>query len=826
MDQVRRLRRLGVVLSFVPLAHGCGGEVTFGGVNARTTSADAIKVTAASSIALPAPPLPQAPTCELEATPAGPIREGDGVSVAFKTIDGTVTSARIDDEPAEVGLPRSVILDKPHTFKGRVDGKGALSGRCELTVDVTPLATRTLMLVGKTTAKPVDLIFLVDDSGSMKDELQRLKDSIKLVPEKLNAEKVNYTLRVLPMSSFDGSNLADAGGGIRTTPNYRKGEGRADFSPYADRKVYTPSDYAGIADEIGGLGQGRIVSEPGLCLIADYTGFVLDKLKPTNGGLGKNLHIVVMSDEANDVRFRTEDPVSGAILSDNALSCPFEKGGDPVCMQKASLYYTWYHYKWQPYRYRGTRAVTTVGACQTRGDLQADAPVGRVRSTKFCRQKKYDCQNQNHPATFACEVPGGPSIAGDRRGWKSCELAQKFDCTRYADGQPFTVPNVPRALVAGTCTPSADSAYIRADVDQGGTFGIKAGSCQNYACNVTSFHNVVATESQKASYTNCTERVGDFAYTSKHASVVSGGWITAITESACGAYATEVTLAAQNLSGTLCGIDAGSIAYPDGTEYYQTGTTTTVTTNVPVETEDRTSPLTEAQFYANYNASANFTTMRPDRYYYRAAESAAESAALPGGSLVSSVVRARQDDARAIAFKGAVGDAAASGHATEVVEADGLTCKMYGPSQDKDLPPTHENFLASMKNLYPERSFVLHSIVNTDGQPCPGAGDVLQARGDGYIEVSAATGGVVGDICKSDFSDFLKVMTDTVKNEVETDYPDALDGIGMLPVTSIVNKRTGEELLPTKVEVKAGRLVFLDKTALQIGDELQIAYEP
>ncbi|MDD9950149.1 MAG: hypothetical protein OXT67_01160 [Zetaproteobacteria bacterium] len=290
-------------------------------------------------------------------------------------------------------------------------------------------------------SKPIEFLFVLDDSRSMIEEIQSLADSVPQLFMQLSEAGLQYRNRILTMGGLleqrehetgDKVYLAGQGYAADRVTHYDREKRFAD--KYAAVKIYDQQDAAlRVRERIKQIAEEQKDhhNEPGICAAMDYINWstFTSDARATPFLPDQKVHVIVLSDEDNDNSKSIVDGATNKEQGRKKLICHLEKKAAQHCpLQKYRRQLSWneYRYTWSrttearreyTYKYR----IRKKTRCQQLG--YASYPEGKHPILKLRGDKKYHCVVDQKQCRDRSKVK------------VTYRRLAKFECQKYADGR-------------------------------------------------------------------------------------------------------------------------------------------------------------------------------------------------------------------------------------------------------------------------------------------------------------------------------------------------------------------------------------------------------
>ncbi len=350
----------------------------------------------------------------------------------------------------------------------------------------------------------VRLVFVIDNSFSMKDNIAKLRDSMAGLFKLLGERNIKFGARILTMDMLIKQlEVPEPEKGIEAPrqifgglfPNYN----RTVDTPYAAVNEFSSAQEVGLLlksfDNIINDNE-KIANEPGLCLAADYINWNIRNTDVSDLRFvdQEKIHFIFLSGEDHSRTINIFDEITGAVKSSNELICYQEKVEDLKCQMKYTDKFSWkeHCYDWTTSRkqakFKYEINYKKKSKCEKAG-LAADSTSGNIKThnlahleaTQRCGRYRQTCTSKTKVKNYSCNSASSSKIYRDdiTNSLKSCEEAQIFSCKNkfqcktsfsckiMVDGQPIWVDKTLDQAFAlknkgGTCTIKGDLVEVNA----------------------------------------------------------------------------------------------------------------------------------------------------------------------------------------------------------------------------------------------------------------------------------------------------------------------------------------------------------------------------
>jgi len=453
--------------------------------------------------------------------------------------------------------------------------------------------TVTTSLTNKKKDEPVEILFVLDNSQSMSDNIAKLKDSSQALFSGLNTAGLPYRARIMTMDKIHNLISPVAGtdfvaprgvfGG--TVPNYNRTP--SDENSYLGVEPFGGErDLAGIVEAIGKSVSDKILldNEPGICAAMDYMNWTSNTRNP--GAVpfrdGQKVHVITISDEDNGKVVETRDRFTGGLQSSKDLVCYQYNQNTPNCenvtVPKKIKEASWTGYGFRvvipaqnSYSYQFDYQPQST--CQSRGVVPypgGSDQLVRLYGIERCHKTRMTCRDKlQFTRNYSCQSGSGAPITGtvnlQQQNAAICQVAETFRCEQLVDGAkvwldlPRTtaiaeIINKPeRGLKCEAVAASERSAQMSTGSEDL-LRGIR--SCEAFSCaEIESSYKTVTVDKDEvlanedrylATSTNgaCTAEVDYWHYENsyyKFLPAISSGKLTGLTERNCTATSSSLT---------------------------------------------------------------------------------------------------------------------------------------------------------------------------------------------------------------------------------------------------------------------------------------------
>lgn len=792
------------------------------------------------------------PTCSLTVEQLG-ADKNPNIRLALAAT-GNYATAEIDGTPVandNMTVTRQVAPGTTAIFSAQVQGDNG-KGACTVAATVEALqqtAKHVLNIVSTTSTVPIDILFVIDDSFSMADNIAKLKDSLSVLVDRLKAAGVQYKGHVLLMSQVlsatatgvrrDSSALLyetvrpalaeDSGFDGSVVPISKASYGSR--PKYTAMATFTNSDsVATVKAKISAIQVQKMNNEPGVCAAMRY----LDDAKSALLSLTRT-HVIVLSDEDNGVVTEDVQSFSDSVIATNKLHCFDYTLTTSVCTKKRkySTYYTWTDYctdySYNNYRYEYDSV--TKGSCQQKSASAPDTEsIYQIVSREGCATELYKCKQPYEYKDTHCQDPDTGADVTFSYSSSPMFYAKKYaseTCKAMIDGTAYdaqvncgTQPNL-------VCKVNTASAFKGAIYGSCATDKCVAscGACANRS--TTRFNEAYILKSDydngkskaNPSYTDCSLHASNYSPSLSLAVKMqyNGGNLTSLQTQACpqfyGPYAFNYDA---TLISNICEHELSGWTLPSGYTAVKTGTSTTQ--KVPVQTSKPYSPFSTLP--AGYREAGVDGPIRVANqcFTYQTIGVNDERRKLP--SFQQTIVEHKN------VIEGTPGIPRTGAVATTVYEESGLheTCEKWEAATVRETYYSDpDGFVKYLKDKQPGRELVWHTIASLDANACSTAsGDA--SIGTDYKMLSKLTGGATASVCEPNFNEFMTAVSKTVVKNTTLEYslPTAI-----LPakIRSVKNLRTAATLRgTTDYTATGGKIIFVDAAVLP-GDQVEIEYD-
>lgn len=690
----------------------------------------------------------------------------------------------------------------------------------------------TKLTVAASDAPPVPayIVFLVDTSKSMTNDMAKLRRGLKDLIAKLGERKLDYRIRFLTMDELQQPGRVQ----FHSVPSsYYSTEDLGGMD--LPRRTYTSADPPEeIASALDGLLARDLDIEPGICVALEHLRVAKDY------PAGATVHWVVLSDEDNALKWATYDSFSGKVSAEFPLYCPMTITGTECAeTRRYRLFLDWneYCYDYTNYRFQGN--VVTPGPCERKG-YSADEDQFNLKTRRVCATELYSCTDSSLPDRWTCE--GGPTgkeeVAryGSPEGYRYCERAQEYRCQVLVDGvsqerRYSTTMSVP---TDGSCVPDFARTQWEIVTQEASRASIfrSCGSCS--ASHYATVFPMASTKDNPA-YKDCKiydANFSPYAATRLDTSQDNKNRLLEIAElESCPAFYHLTTLPdprTVDIRQDVCDSEIRGLRKPLPSSVIAERSGRSISVRIPIALDMSTpDPAVVRDLW---------------RRQFGVAEGAVEIVGDPSRSDIRSrcvthgPLFAASDPMRnQTGFREIITPHTAEyGDGTSIPESgvvqrrsvtrDGplQECVRYLAPTYTGQAPTPEKFLELAAKYHPTVRMVWHSVIHLDGQPCTGEADRVLAEGKQYRTLSERTGGVVSGICGPDLSGFMGSLARAAGPAPHLEYELA----GRDRVHSISVDGSGRVLESPKDYKVDGRKLLLSEGTVQTGDVLNISMDP
>lgn len=628
--------------------------------------------------------------------------------------------------------------------------------------------------------KDLEIVFLIDNSASMTNKMERLKKSLNAMIAQISGQienKVNFSFVKLSdyLASYSGvDKFNDSGSDFFVPTNllfravgymwqYSKvpEKVREAFMGGRSYKHLFIPDVASTdltqmqASLTSFMAVNEIANEPLISAATEFINFRSFSDSPSakrfdHGGM---VHILSLSDEDNDLAFARGDggfvsyqtdhyyaSVPSVKLDSCARANLYAQGEEGTIYQAKSRYYC---------RKPDGLADSEVINTQRVSSLKCTSPL--MQDPLWTKSKKYIVASTEQSAVSLCKV------------------IPQWTCTRNVDGVEVS-SDVPMASTLKTayssCVPKASpmiTDIFNTDLASWTTRLLASAptECQPYTCEtIVKPVNYVFNKD-------------------------STGQVISITEDACAAPFVKVDLgsAFNMIAASFC-----SKQMPAATR-----------TSAP-------STLTFASIYSVPSVAQN-------RSFY---------------------INVRDPGTKEEVFNSFKNQLVQEQSADTTYDIDHISVLNEPSLPRQSFTGTPQGFLDFMRVVHPEKKVVWHSIGSFNDNACPGeaatSGDVK--RGASYFTLSEATGGVVGNICDTSFDSIFSNLGKKIISSVLTlnydlaavsgsDYQDIYK---TATVKSVYNETQNKPLPLTAYSYENGT-ILLNKSAGKVNDMIRVDFE-
>jgi len=698
---------------------------------------------------------------------------------------------------------------------------------------------------------PVELLFVLDNSASMKDNIKKLKESTGKLFTDLKAAAFPYTARILTMDRLLDHLDSNANPPAKVPaklfagdrPQYNRGAHDGMYSQITT--VNADAGFAPIESKLNSIisDSNQIANEPGICLAMDYINWNVFNTAAANVPRfvdQTKVHAIVLSDEDNSSKYQVFDTNTNTVTANHDL----------ICYQEQKAYNKYLSWKNYCYRYDDSTTTTTFtytgryrkrGLCQLQGeatDAETDELL-RPYYTQACFTNLYSCEDTNAPNHYQCRTASGytEGTAANyaSNGTKRCELAQNFECRQFYDGQEQWLAKDRAAAVllarqGATCR-VVGSNYLTSTVSAAVSQEIGVRNCAAFTCTADGYARVNVLEQNKANtrYRNCSLTNSTHDQTNFYTvQQTATGVLQSVTANACAAHYTKKTINKIQLSTIYCENNLKRVTLPAGIILESAGTSVT---GIVDYTKTFPSKQTKAQVAAALGVPEAdvHTITESDQSSIRTETQHLGCWSYPYYA-AGDPVRSKPAFAETItAYNDVKENTTPTPPPGNRSRAEDITVKKVyevgGVYTDppRHVRPTAVEFNDLMRDLHPLKTFTVHSVVNQTGQSCSGLGETNIAKGAEYMKLSDLTSGVQGDVCADNFDAFIKQLSQSVLTELDVAYK-LPDGVTPEMISSVTNTRTEQVLkLDTDYWFSTGHIVF-EKKVIGKGDKIRIDY--
>ncbi|MCX6125493.1 MAG: hypothetical protein NTV34_12215 [Proteobacteria bacterium] len=349
--------------------------------------------------------------------------------------DTSASRSKVIKSPNDENSPNSVINEVSTTGKKAVNG-------FELTIETYD---------EKETKEQVqELLFVLDNSASMRDDIDRFKAGISTLFNGLKDGGVKFRTRMVTLDQFiqqtrpvDGIYMPY---GITSSgpPNWDRTNLLSDNkttmnSIYESVKVFEDTLGAQpVIDRLTEISQkfSLFDNEPGLCTAADYLTWL--KKHPSRASISPSsaVHVVIVSDEDNARNMQTRDRNTYQLLKTEPLRCFSEKRAATCQDQKYNRLVSTgpiYGYSYQTtgtqYQYSGTYSKRSRCYDQGFSDDKTAVSLKNYISNKAWTKPTYTCNKNVLVPKFSYKLNGVAGTSStSKANSKSCREPQSYLC--------------------------------------------------------------------------------------------------------------------------------------------------------------------------------------------------------------------------------------------------------------------------------------------------------------------------------------------------------------------------------------------------------------
>jgi hypothetical protein len=620
-------------------------------------------------------------------------------------------------------------------------------------------------------------------------------------------------------------------------------------------------------------------NELGICTAIDAANWSLltpyDHPRISSSGIE---HFLFVSDEDNTRSWQEYNPANGLpIGTQKPIVCDrLLEGVDNCTTQKYNAWNEWdeyvYDYDTQTpstttYRYNVEYNKTTRGVCQQYfGSTNASEPVKRLGRTNRCHIAKYNCTD---PAadTYTCSAApadGSPASTYTNQstnytGQYYCRQATTFSCQVFSDGQTYSQTGLSRGDALAkinqgfTCTPSGD-ASTWPWVNVGGNNNAPGQTgCVAYACNTIANTKVNVYDGDSARVTgnpgSCTANgqnkyVGSYgsanfsnghqANGKNYADVSNFGaqcpnLYDVQTASPNPDYFTWSYVCANRLPGSIPGdiTVVDDVPSADSTVHHNPELVTNPNSAMTLHQIAVRLGVADADIIHVDDLGPDTPPPATTHVHYVATYPKYPSA--PAGS-VNFVATPPQhykkptNDAKQPPGDSHPGDVTQ----TEMIDPNGFLSRKVCDAtkmgvKETLINGTPDGFQQSFAHHFPKVQPVVDAIVNLNDKPCAGSAENNVKAGSDYIELANRTGGVIGDVCATDFTEYFKKLLDNVIETVQLSYDLDAKAAGVKPV-GVVVMPSGRKLKDSDFTIGDDNRITLLPGAIAAGESIVVQY--
>lgn len=710
------------------------------------------------------------------------------------------------------------------------------------------------------TNEPLDIMLVLDNSFSMKANIDKLKKSLPTLYEKLISSGADLSTRVVTLDMLlsqleyhqASKTMAPTKLFEGDSPSYDRS---ASQTPYHSVQIAAKENViTSISNNLAQVASNSLAiqNEPGICLAMDYinwAAYAPSADRAAGFDEHQKLHVIVLSDEDNDRTFQNFDE-AGNLLNQHDLACYQESSPEKCSLKKFDNLLSWdehcYSYTKPKTEYHYKVSYQQRGLCQIQGYVNDSQTMDlvKLRAEKRCYEAQYKCNNKNSPKQYGCSAGSYSTLStsdltSQNSGRLRCSVYEQQECLVKIDGEPFWVEKT-RSQAANLSSvgiecrdlgpASSKTLNLSEAFHSDQSFKPGVSSCLEFSCQVSSWNQVSirARDTSKSQYEDCS-LIKQLAYSSHAFNIAeSDAALRSVSPAACSNFYELVDVSAYSLSNKpYCAANLAEITLPAGVSYLKSGESKTelLTKTLTGNLLKRTRAQVAAELGLAVEDIVSFEEIENDRTL--SVQNECYSYPLSKSS--------DMDDFKKLSTKSFVDirdkDAQLPAKKRSQDIRTRVSYNKDGLHQEKSCDPSSSSleifganphdFLRHMRSKFPKMSLTWHSIINMDGKSCPGLNEKNVFEGKDYKDLSAATGGVVDNICAENFDQSLAKIATSVLTELKVTY-DLLPGLADHQLLTVKNA-SAKKILRRDVDfwISQNTIVF-SKRAVGKDDQIEI----
>ncbi len=687
--------------------------------------------------------------------------------------------------------------------------------------------------------EPVELMFVLDDSRSMQDNIAKLSNAMDNFFLKIGSAEVEYNARVITLSMLQNQMVDVPSTTFKSVsqvfgaekPNYNRGALETLYKNAAFAS--SQSGHQALKNALQAVtGNTMIENEPGICLALDYLNWNMNSTTPGIKRFSdkQKLHVIFLSDEDNAEQY-IERNASGAVVGSKDLICYQDRKLKNECVQtkykkvRTNEKYspTWsepvttrkHQYK---VKYQNDRNF-----CMGQGVNDVNAHIGKLFYDANCVTQKLRCDIPS-VKEYSCSATGLAnhiSTSNISSSYKYCNTPDQFVCNTMVDGQIVPVDKTLNEAIAlmnlgVTCNPKGSALSKKFLTNANATK--LGGYCSAITCSVSKYHqgDILQKDLNALVHKNCVVIEENNDAKTYFTLNKPGAKVLGVNVASPAPRLEDLNRPASEIANSwYCG-PIGFTPPACVIPTFARVSDPTIINELTFEHAEAPQSDLRAQVARLKGIALDSIT---EVVYTELVSTAGVVRSLP----VTTVAPAADDPMRSLpGFKEnyTYTETNVDDPAGPLTRED---CTVL-TSEKREIIPTAYNVNNLVKELYPLMSITWHSIVNRDGKSCSGLSESNVSRGLAYERLSQLSQGNVADICDDKFDNFIVDLSNSIIEEVELSYnvPDEFKSKGVLKA---VNKTTSKEMFEGKDWAVIDGIVRFEKTAIRKGDKVEIIFE-